>query len=108
MYRSLWSTIVKDYRRVPLLASICVLSMVVAMLEGINVGLLVPLLETFDSASSGQSHWLTRDITLLLETVGLSYNLVTVLIVLATLFLFTSALKYLVKWMDFSPSLFIR
>ena len=97
MYRSLWSTIVKDYRKIPLLTSICVLSMVVAMLEGINVGLLVPLLETFDAASSGQNHWLTRDITLLLESVGLSYNLVTVLIVLTTLFLFTSALKYLVK-----------
>lgn len=97
MYRDLWQTIVNDYGRLRVLVFICGLTIIVALMEGINMGLLVPLLETFSSLEQGEGHWVTQSISSLFGSVGLSYNLGTVLIVLSGFFLFTTGLKYLVR-----------
>ena len=97
--RDLWGIIVNDYGRLRVLVFICGLTIIVALLEGINMGLLVPLLETLDSTEQGGGHWVTRSVSSLFGSIGLSYNLGTVLMVLSGLILFTSGLKYLVKRM---------
>ena len=69
-------------------------TVLVSLLEGFNVGLLVPLLQTLDSAE-GSDHWVSRAFEDLFGRVGLSLNLETILIALSILVLGTAALKYL-------------
>ena len=67
----------------------------VAILEGFNVGLLVPLLENLDSVEGGEAHWVTKAFARVFESVGLEMKLETILIALAAMVVLVSALKYL-------------
>jgi len=66
----------------------------VALLEGFNVGLLVPLLESLESSDSGDTHWVTKAFARVFSSVGLDMRLETILIALAGMVVLVSALKY--------------
>ena len=95
MYRDFWRLLVKEWGKTRLILTICGITVGVSVLEGLNIGLLVPLLETLNSPNESGNHWVSRGISRLLEGIGLSYNLGTILVALGILIVGTSVLKYL-------------
>lgn len=95
MYRQFWRIFVKEYGRLHLAVAICGLTIVSAMLEGVNIGLLVPLLETLNSSDGEGVHWLTRGFSNLFGAVGISFQLETILLTLGLLVASITGLKYL-------------
>jgi len=67
----------------------------VAILEGFNVGLLVPLLESLSRVEDDDAHWVTKAFTQVFELVGLEMRLETILFALAAMVVLVSSLKYL-------------
>jgi subfamily B ATP-binding cassette protein MsbA len=65
----------------------------VALLEGLNVGLLIPLLETLESSETDGSHWISRGIISIFGRLGLSVTLVTVLLILVAVVMLNAILK---------------
>ena len=72
-----------------------VVTVFVSLLEGINVGLLVPLLESFQSKDVGEGHWVSRAISDLFGKLGIPFELWTILLGLGGIVLCLAALKYL-------------
>jgi len=70
------------------------ITVVVALLEGMNIGLLVPLLESLESGDSGGGHWVSRALARVFDVFGLTLNLNTILIVLAGMVVLNAGLKY--------------
>ena len=60
MYLDFWKLFAKGYGRVPMALLISGLALVIPVLEGFNIGLLVPLVESFQSSEEGGEHWITR------------------------------------------------
>jgi subfamily B ATP-binding cassette protein MsbA len=67
----------------------------VALLEGFNVGLLVPLLESLGNTDPSSTHWVTRAFARIFASVGLELRLETILVALAVMVLLVSTLKYI-------------
>ena len=95
MYKQFWTLFVRDYGRLHIAASISVLTIVVSLLEGLNLGLLIPLLETLDSTDSGDIHWVSRAFAGVFDTLGIPLTLGPILLTLGVFVLAISILKYL-------------
>lgn len=94
MYSALWHSFTVKYGRLRTALLIIFVTLLVALFEGVNVGLLVPLLQNLDSGEVGD-HWISRAFEDLFNTLGLSLSLETILLALAVLVLTAAALKYL-------------
>jgi len=94
MYKDFWSLFIHGYGHVRHAITITVLTVIVSILEGLNIGLLVPLLETLDSSSSSNSHWMSRVTEDVLGVVGLAYNLESILLSLGVVVIAVGLLKY--------------
>ena len=95
MLREFLHLYIKEYRRIPTAVGICIVTLTVALLEGLNISLLVPLLESLASPGQEGSHWVTRTIDRIFTSVGVPLELGTILLALAALILVTVGLKYL-------------
>ena len=67
MYREFWQLVIKDYGRLRLAGSLCIVTVVVSILEGLNIGLLIPLLESFQSQEQTMSAYIADDRVLVLN-----------------------------------------
>jgi len=94
MYKEYWK-IVREFGQIRTLALLCTLTVVVALLEGLNIGLLIPLLESLGSSDTEGSHWISRGITSLFDSLGMEVSLVNILVALAVIFTISGSLKYL-------------
>ncbi|MCE2465718.1 MAG: ABC transporter ATP-binding protein [Dehalococcoidia bacterium] len=94
MYKALWHSFAIKYGRLRTALLIIVVTLLVALFEGFNVGLLVPLLQHLDSGAGGD-HWISLAFEDLFNAIGLSITLETILLALAVLVLTAAALKYL-------------
>ena len=95
MYREFWQLYVRDYGRLRLLLLVSALTVAVSLLEAINIGLLVPVLETLDSPGGDGGHWITRGIASLFEGLGIPFGLEPILLVLGLFIVIMAVLKYL-------------
>ncbi len=94
MYSYLWHSFAVKYGRLRMALLIILVTFLVALFEGFNVGLLLPLLQHLDSGKGGD-HWISRAFEDLFNIVGLSLTLETILLALAVLVLSAASLKYL-------------
>ena len=94
MYSYIWHSFAVKYGRLRMALLIILVTFLVALFEGFNVGLLLPLLQHLDSGEGGD-HWISRAFEDLFNIVGLSLTLETILIALAVLVLSAASLKYL-------------
>lgn len=95
MYRDFFHLLFRESGRLPTVLGICGITLAVAMLEGLNIGLLIPLLETLGSPENESSHWISRAVGDLFATLGIPFSLKYILLVLAGIVLVVSGLKYL-------------
>lgn len=95
MFRDFWQLYVKEYRGTRKGLLICAVTVAAAMLEGLNVGLLVPLLEAMQGGDEGGQHWVSRALTRLFNSIGLPFEIGPILLVLGILILGVLSLKYL-------------
>ncbi len=96
MYADFWRLFVGGgYGRLRPVLLLGGLSTAVALLEGFNVGLLVPLLETLASPGQEGGHWISRTLAAAFDALGIPFKLVTIVLVLAVFVLAIAALKYL-------------
>lgn len=93
MYTLIWHTLTKEYKGGRMIVIISIITLFVALLEGLNIGLLIPLLESFDNNTS-EAHWISTSIENLCETLGLKYGLPTILGILGFMVLIMAVLKY--------------
>lgn len=77
------------------MAVIVLVTIAVSLLEGLNIGLLVPLLESLQSNDPQAGHWVTRNVAKLFNDLGIPFTLGSILLVLGGLVLVQGALKYL-------------
>jgi ABC-type multidrug transport system fused ATPase/permease subunit len=71
------------------------LAVAISLLEGLNIGLLVPFLETLQSPGQGEQHWVTQGIADVFAGMGMPFNLGTILLALGVLVVGSASLKYL-------------
>ena len=71
------------------------LAVLISLLEGINIGLLIPLLESLESSGSGDGHWISQIITNVFSAIGIPLKLGTILAAIAVAVFTVSILKYL-------------
>ena len=93
-YREFWQLFVNGYGRLRMGVVICGLTVTISLLEGFNIGLLVPLLENLNSTDSDSSHWVSRAIDSLFDALGVPFELWSILVALSVLILGISVLKY--------------
>lgn len=94
MYREFWQ-LLKTYGSIRVPLSICALTISGSLLEGINIGLLIPLLEYLGSPGQVEGHWLSRAFATVFAAMGVRFGLDTILLFLGILFLGAAGLKYL-------------
>lgn len=75
-------------------SSILIVTILVSLLEGFNIGLLVPLLETVNSTNPTEEHWVSGAIRGLFDSLGLAFGLGPILLGLSVLMLVAAAAKY--------------
>ena len=96
MYADFWRLFVTGgYGRLRLVLMLAALSTAVALLEGLNVALLVPLLEIISSPGEEGGHWITRALASGFDAIGIPFGLVSIVIALAVFVLSGAALTYL-------------
>ena len=96
MYRSYWRLLIKDYHGTWKLISIVAVTIVTSVLEAVNIGLLIPLLEALSSSDqSGGGHWISSGFASGYNYLGIPYNLGSMLIALGLLIFMIGGLKYL-------------
>ena len=94
MYKEFRNIFIHGYGRVRLAVLITVITVAVSLLEGFNIGLLVPLLESLQSSEEGGGHWVSQALDSLFSTIGLPFTLGSILVALGALVLFQAVLKY--------------
>ena len=95
MYRDFWRIFIKDYGGLRAGLTIVFLTAAVSLLEGLNIALLVPLLESLGSTTGEESHWVSRAVAGLFGRMGIPLGLKSILITLGILTLAMAGLKYL-------------
>ena len=93
MLHDFWQLFVNGYKRRTMAASIFIISVVTALLEGVNIGLLVPLLEIIQSSSS-ERHWITDVVSNLFMAFGIPFHLRSLLIAFGVFVISMTTLKY--------------
>ena len=95
MYREFWHLLFRESGRLPTVLAICAITLAVAMLEGLNIGLLIPLLETLGSSDQESGHWISRGVSDVFAKLGIPFSLQYILLVLGGIVLVVAGLKYL-------------
>lgn len=95
MYREFWDLFVKQYGGLRGGMAVFVLTTAVSLLEGLNIGLLIPLLETLKPPGEEGRHWVSRAMAGLFDSLGVPFELWTVVLTLGLFVLVLSGLKYL-------------
>ena len=95
MYREFWDLFVKQYGGLRGGMAVFVLTTAVSLLEGLNIGLLIPLLETLKPPGEEGGHWVSRAMGGLFDSLGVPFELWTVVLTLGLFVLVLSGLKYL-------------
>ena len=95
MYREFWDLFVKQYGGLRGGMAVFVLTTAVSLLEGLNIGLLIPLLETLKPPGEEGGHWVSRAMAGLFDSLGVPFELWTVVLTLGLFVLVLSGLKYL-------------
>ena len=95
MYREFWKLYIKGFGGLRKGLLICAVTVAVSLLEGFNIGLLVPLLENVQSPGQGDGHWVSRAFAGLFGGLGIPFSLGTILLGLAMLMLLAAGIKYL-------------
>ena len=87
MYRDFWQLYIKEYGRLRMALLICVVVIGVSLFEALNIGLLLPLLDTLNASGEQGAHWVTKVIAGLFTAIGIPFELGPILLVMATIFL---------------------
>jgi len=95
MYLEFWNFFVKEYGRLRMALVIIFFSITIALLEGINIGLLVPLLETLRSPGEEGGHWMSQAIADLYDFFGAPLEVWSILVGLTIIMSVIVSLKYL-------------
>ncbi len=93
MYKEFWRLFVKEYHGSKRALIICLMTAMVSLLEGINVGLLLPLLETLEVTNT-DSHWLSGAMEMLYADFGIQLSLGSILLSLGAIVLIIGLFKY--------------
>ena len=93
MYREFWIIIKDQPGRIRSLWMIVGVTLGVAVLEGLNMSLLLPLLEAVTSDGESE-HWVSQRFATAFDWVGIPFNLESLLVSLGALVLVISILKY--------------
>ncbi len=94
-YREFFELFLRGYGRGWMALAICLISILVALLEGINIGLLVPLLDTLQSSGDAtRGHWISRGVATTFGWAHIPFSLGTVLLGLGGVLAVQQALKY--------------
>lgn len=93
MYKEFWRLFATEYHGAKRAVVICIMTIVVSMLEGINVGLLLPLLETLQPSDT-ERHWLSNFLEGLYSRLGVTLSLGTILLSLGAVVLIIAVFKY--------------
>jgi len=91
--------LVKEYHGFRSVAGITIVSLAVSLLEGLNIGLLVPLLETVSAPELEDRHWMSRALENVFDFVGVPLELGPILIGMTALVIFTVGLDYMRRLM---------
>ena len=95
MYREFWQLYVREHRGLGKLVLIGLFTVASSFLEAINVGLLVPLLESLQSSDQAGGHWISRGVAKVFGGLGIPYELWTIILALGVLVGVVSILRYL-------------
>lgn len=95
MYRNFWNLFVKEYGGFRNGLSLFAVTLGVALMEGLNIGILIPLLETLKSPGEEGGHWVSRALAGFFDTLGIPFELWTLLLALGLLVFVITGLKYL-------------
>jgi subfamily B ATP-binding cassette protein MsbA len=95
MYSEFFDLFLRRYGGLPKGIVVVFLIMAISVLEGLNIGLLIPLLESLQSTGEGESHWISNIVANSFDKVGIPFQLWTILLALGVLIIVISALKYL-------------
>ena len=83
MYRNYWRLLIHDYRGTWKLVAILTVTIITSVLEAVNIGLLIPLLETLSSSDPTAGHWVSDVFRKVFSYPGIPYNLGSMLVTLA-------------------------
>lgn len=95
MSKEFWQLLRMEPRRLWMVSFIGGLTIIVSVLEGMNVALLIPLLENLNSSDQQGAHWISRGFAVLFSTFGIPFGLKTVLLSLSITIIGINALKYM-------------
>jgi len=95
MYKEFYQLAIKEHQAFTRMSVICLVTLTGTVLEGLNIGLLIPLLENLASPGQEVDHWLSKSIAVIFNTFGVPFSLPTILLGLGVLIITTSLLKYL-------------
>lgn len=95
MYKELRRVIFNGYGHLRLIIVIGIVTVLVSLLEGFNIGLLVPLLESLQSTDPNDGHWVTQRFAKAFNEIGIPFSLGGILIILGLLVIAQSTLKYI-------------
>lgn len=95
MYKNFWDLFTKEYGQFRIAVTICIVTAAASILEGINITLLVPLLETLNSTDEKPNHRVSQAVNSLFDYLNIPFELWTILLALGLMVLCTAGLKYL-------------
>ena len=94
MFRQYIDMLVKEYKGLPIVLGICMVTIIVSVLEGLNIGLLVPLLETVGTPETANQHWMSNMLAKAFDVIGVPLELGPILFGMTALVILTAGLDY--------------
>jgi len=98
MFKDLWQLFVVGHGRLRVALFVAAVTLGTSLLEGINVGLLVPLMQSIESGGDGGAegnHWISKATAQLFDRFGIPFELGTMIVALAVVVICIAGLKYL-------------
>lgn len=95
MISEFWELFVRQYGGLRAGLTAFVVTAGLSFLEAVNVSFLIPIVELVQSSEEGSEHWVSRAFSRLFESVGLPYELWSLLLAFGALLIVISAIKYL-------------
>ena len=95
MYKEFWDFLIKGYGHIPMILLICGVSAVTSLIEGFNIGLLIPLLDSLNSKDATSTLWISLFFARVFDILHIPFTLHSILLCLGSLVLVGAGLKYL-------------
>ena len=95
MSKVFWQLLNKEPGRLWMVSFIGGLTIFISVLEGMNVALLIPLLENLSSSNQQNAHWISGIFADLFSAFGIPFSLKPILVSLAIMLIGINGLKYL-------------